>query len=192
MTTAVVDSAWIQTWSGRAFHFMDPRADEINVGDIAHALSLQCRFSGHCNKFYSVAEHSVRVSIAIHTNGVGIADHNPETVRLESLWGLLHDASEAYLTDVARPVKRFLANYAEIEEGVMRVVAERFGLEWPMPQIVKHFDNALLATEARDLMVKPPMPWGWMPEPLTARIEPMGPGEACNAFMQRFESLYRS
>ena len=65
MSDAVTDlhrGDWQQTYTGRAFHALDPRADEVFIEDIAHALALQCRFGGHCRVPYSVAEHSVRVS----------------------------------------------------------------------------------------------------------------------------------
>src|SRR5271165_7548492 len=84
---------WIQTYTGRVMYPLDPRPEEINIIDIAHALSNLCRFTGHVRTFYSVAEHSVRVS-----------QHcDPK----DALWGLLHDASEAYLADMSRPMKRY-------------------------------------------------------------------------------------
>ena len=86
---------WIQTMSGVIFYPLDPRPEEIRIEDIAHALSHQCRFAGHCREFYSVAEHSVRVS--------------RELPQEFMLWGLLHDASEAYLVDLPRPIKRWSA-----------------------------------------------------------------------------------
>jgi hypothetical protein len=131
---------WIQTYSGVAFYPLDPRPDEIHIEDIAHALAMQCRFTGHVRRFYSVAEHSVRVS--------EVCDPN------DALWGLLHDASEAYLIDVARPVKRMacMVPYREAEERLMQAIAERFGLAWPEPATVKHGDKCMLAIEARDMM----------------------------------------
>src|ERR1019366_6268112 len=80
----------IRTYTGILFDFEEPEASPIRIEDIAHALSLLCRFAGHCKEFYSVAEHSVRVSYAC-----------PEE---HALWGLMHDASEAYCVDVPRPL----------------------------------------------------------------------------------------
>lgn len=105
---------WIQMHSGIAFWPMDPRADEVRLEDIAHSLSLLCRFGGHCSRFYSVAEHSVHVARLC----------SPEV----ALWGLLHDASEAYVVDLPRPIKRQLPEYAEIEGLVQFAIAEHFGL----------------------------------------------------------------
>src|SRR4051812_6540197 len=83
---------WMQTISGKAFFPLDPRPADVDIQDIAHALAFQCRFGGHVKEFYSVAEHSVRVSL--------ICAHE------DAKWGLLHDATEAYLSDIVRPVKR--------------------------------------------------------------------------------------
>jgi len=105
------------------------------------------------------------------------------------LWGLLHDAGEAYLTDLPRPVKQMLPQFTELEDRVLCRVAERFGLSWPMPPEVKHADNVLLATEARDLMATAPEPWNLGVEPLDEPIEPMLPPEAEQWFLDEFERL---
>ncbi len=170
--------SWIQTYTGRKFYSVDPRAEDIDVRDIAHSLSNLCRFNGHCLRYYSVAEHSVRVARAL-----------PSEL---SLWGLLHDAGEAYLTDLPRPVKQFLPQFSELEDRVLCRVAERFGLSWPMPAAVKHADNVLLATEARDLMAPPPEAWNLGVEPLAEPIEPMMPHEAERWFLEEFARLTRT
>lgn len=169
---------WIQTHSGIQFWPLDPRAPEIDIKDVAHSLSLQCRFGGHTNTFYSVAEHSVRVSRAVP----------PE----HALWGLLHDAAEAYLVDLPRPIKRFSemgALYREIEEHLMTCVCIRFGLDLTEPPAVKVADVALLMTEKRDLMKMEPKPWEDTSEPLPDRIEPWDWKIAKWEFLQRFTDL---
>src|SRR5690242_11754504 len=83
---------WMQTYTGRRFWPLDPRVDDIDIGDIAHHLSLVCRFAGACREFYSVAQHCVGVSYVC----------DPK----DALWGLLHDAAEAYVGDMVRPLKR--------------------------------------------------------------------------------------
>ena len=120
------DSTWIQTFTGRQFWPLEPRADEIFIEDIAHHLSNLCRFTGACRSFYSVAQHSVLVSLCAPPG------ENP-------LWGLLHDASEAYLIDVARPVKRSaaLVGYRVAEARMMEVICECFGLPTTEPAWVK-------------------------------------------------------
>jgi uncharacterized protein len=131
---------WIQLASGRQFWPLDPQHHDIEIRDIAHALARQCRFTGHVRSFYSVAEHSVHVSHIC----------NPA----DALAALLHDASEAYLVDIPRPLKRLpeFARYLEIEARLQAVIFERFGLSPEMPRSVKVADDAQLDAEARSLM----------------------------------------
>lgn len=135
----------MQTYSGRKFWPLDPRPEDVDPSDIAHALANQCRFAGHCLRFYSVAEHSILVSRALP----------PE----HQLWGLLHDASEAYLVDVPRPLKPFLRGYVEMEAAVMSAICRRFDIPEEMPPEVKRVDNAILASEAAQNMSPPPERW---------------------------------
>ena len=167
--------SWIQTYSGNKFHSLKPRPEEIELVDIAHSLSMLCRFNGHCLSFYSVAEHSVRVSRILP----------PELAK----WGLLHDAGEAYLTDLPRPVKQRLPEFNVIEDRVLEQVAIRFGLVWPMPPEVKKADNVLLATEARDLMAPHPEDWGLPDKPLSDRIIPLLPSDAERLFLEEYAKL---
>lgn len=136
---------WMQTIGGRAFYPLDPHTEDVDIGDIAHALSFICRFGGHCTQFYSVAEHCVRVSRAIEDAG-GTAE--------ESFAGLMHDAAEAYVGAMVWPLKQATeaAGYKRIEHLVERAIAKRFSLPFDMPPIVKRFDLVLLSTEKRDLM----------------------------------------
>jgi uncharacterized protein len=166
---------WIQTHSGKQFFPLEPRIGDIDIQDIAHALSLNCRFNGHCLTFYSVAEHSVRVSRALPTD--------------LARWGLLHDAAEAYLTDLPRPVKHQMPEFSVIEDRLLKVIAERFGLSWPMPDAVKYADDALLATESRDIMAPAPAPWLLDAKPLQGKIVPISAPEAKRAFLERFDEL---
>jgi hypothetical protein len=148
-----VSSAWIQTYTGRKFYPLDPDPANIDVRDIAHALSNQCRFSGHTTRFYSVAEHSVLVSRVLQRRGAA-----SEAV----LWGLLHDATEAYLVDLPRPLKHdpeFGAAYRRFEHVLNLAVAERFGLPEYVPDSVHQADNDLLLTEKRDLLGPSPDLW---------------------------------
>lgn len=136
---------WMQTAQGRQFWPMDPRPEEIHIDDIAHALGMQCRYGGHSLRFYSVAEHCVHVA-SVAPAGLELA-------------ALMHDASEAYLTDVIRPVKSSLSNYKEIESNLERCIAERFGLTWPMPPEVKRLDERILRDERTQNMNPAPFPW---------------------------------
>ncbi len=166
---------WIQTFTGRKVEPLDPDPAAIAVEDIAHALSLHCRFNGHYRVFYSVAEHSVRVSRQLNGDA--------------ALWGLLHDASEAYLSDVPKPLKPNLPDYCAVEDRLMRVIARRFGLSWPIPDAVHAADATLLATERRDLMAEARHDWGLHASPLDATIQPLSFAEAEQAFLARFAEL---
>jgi uncharacterized protein len=173
---------WIQTYTGRRFYPLDPRPDEVDILDIAHALAQQCRFTGHTKTHYSVAQHSCLVS-----QHAGEAD---------GLWGLLHDAAEAYISDLSRPVKQSIRAagitlFDEIEDRIMVAVCLRYGLPpGPMPVEVNRADLLLLATEARDFMA--PLDPGWYHTEangwpvLPDRIVPWGPGRAEWAFRERF------
>lgn len=129
----------MQTHSGRIVDLTRFSEEDILIEDISHALSHIVRFTGHARVPYTVAQHSLLV-----------ADLVPPADRL---WGLLHDASEAYLGDVASPLKSLLPDYRQIEEKFQKVIAGRFGLPWPMPETVKFADRVALMAEKRDLML---------------------------------------
>jgi hypothetical protein len=170
---------WIQTVSGGRFDPINPRPEDVKIADIAHALSNICRFNGHCSEFYSVAQHSVLVCDAL-----------PQEFKP---WGLLHDASEAYIADVSMPVKRSpeFGAYGVIEWRIMLAVCERFGLPWSEPAAVKAADNLVLATEARDLMPRREVAeWAWLPKPMPERIIPWTPAFARTEFLVRFHALF--
>lgn len=171
---------WIQTFTGRRFWPLAPRPQDVAIHDIGHALANLCRFTGHVRQFYSVAQHSVLVSRACA----------PE----DALWGLLHDASEAYLSDVARPVKHhvLMAPYREAETRLMDAVMIRFGLPLAMPASVAEADMRMLVTERRDLMgpTEDGHDWGLTHAPYPAMIEPWTPALAESRFLQRFDELY--
>lgn len=164
--------------SGKHFYPLDVRKSDIKIEDISHALSKQCRFGGHVNKFYSVAEHSVRVSYAI----------KPQF----ALMGLLHDGSEAYLVDLPRPIKRIddFSTYRNIERKTQLIIYKKF-TDYPQPSCeveIDYVDNLLLATEARDLMNNPY--WCHSMHKLHDKIEPWGPEKAKRKFMKRYLELH--
>lgn len=137
---------WMQTYTGRQFYPLDPRPEDVDERDIAHSLAMQCRYGGHVDRFYSVAEHCVLMA----------GTFKDPTL---ALWALLHDATEAYVVDVPRPVKRNLVGYREIEDRVMDAIAARFGLVGDIPAEVHDADNRILLTE-RDALMKPAAaPW---------------------------------
>jgi hypothetical protein len=167
--------SWIQTFTGNPFDPSDLVPGDFDIRDIAHSLSLQCRFNGHCTTFYSVAEHSVRVSRVC-----------PQDV---ALWGLLHDLGEAYVGDLPRPVKQEIPGFSEIEDRVLRIATEAFGLTWPMPDEVKRADDLLLVTEFRDLMGPGPGHGTFTLRPLAETIVPLTAPDAERAFLDRYFEL---
>lgn len=166
---------WIQTYTGRKFFPLDPVIESIDIADIAHALSMMCRYGGHCDRFYSVGEHSVLLSRCV-----------PQEL---ALWALLHDASEAYLVDVPSPLKPYLPGYADIERKLERAVAARFGLCWPMPEEIKFADTAIRTDEMQALMKSPPEPWPGMLPALGLELPLWGQKQAKAEFLQRFYEL---
>jgi uncharacterized protein len=180
------EGASIRTFTGRTFWPLDPRAEDVEIADIAHALSNLCRYTGHTRRFYSVAQHSVLVAELVEPA------HRP--------WGLLHDAAEAYLGDMAGTVKLadapLGAGYREAEARVTRAIAERFGLEWPEPPEVEAADRALLVAEFRDLMPLHDGDLEWLTERYGAaphdEIVPWPPEHAEAAFLDTYSSLRRA
>lgn len=192
------EDTFISTFTGKKFWPLNPQIDEVFIEDIAHSLSLICRFTGHTYCFYSVADHSLRVSRLAEK--LTMAQHGALSLRVTAaremaLWGLLHDASEAYLCDVPSPLKRvpgFGQLYKGFERSLMGVIADRFELSPHEPSMVKDADRILLQTEMRDLMDVPlgcecPDHREYVPLP-----EPLFPLDAQHAeveFMRRFTAL---
>ena len=164
---------WMQTFTGRVFYPLDPRVDEVFIEDIAHALSMQTRYSGHCLNFYSVAEHCILA-----------ASQAPEEYKLTML---MHDASEAYLCDIPRPIKPALNNYSDIERRLEQVIATRFNYHYPYPDVVKQIDNAMLGAEMEQNMAKPPRDWELTESPLKVRLKFWAPTAAEQMFLKAFE-----
>lgn len=167
---------WMQTFTGGRYYPTSPRSDEIDPVDIAHALSLLCRFAGHVDRFYSVAEHCVLMSQVVA----------PEN----ALAALLHDATEAYVVDVPRPLKRYIADYRAIEDAVWTVIAIRFGLELALPDDVKAADNRILVNERRTLLSRAE-PWPAIDalDPLPVVITGWAPAIAELAYRDRLDEL---
>lgn len=135
--------SWILTFSGNKFWPLDPRAEEVTLKDIAHALAMKCRFTGQCIRFYSVAEHSILASRLV-----------PPEFAAEAL---MHDAAEAYLPDVAGPIKPLLKGFKKIEEQVEYAIWKRFNLHIaPNHPTIKAIDRRLVVTERDRNMAKGP------------------------------------
>lgn len=166
----------ICTYTGRTIRPLSPDPEDIDIEDIAHSLSNSCRFTGHVREFYSVAQHSVLCSYIV-----------PPEYRMMAL---LHDASEAYLSDIARPIKmepEFGDVYRTAETRLEEAIAVKFGLDHPWAPEVKEADNVLLRTEQRDLM---PAVFRHAGEGyLSEEIDPWLPHIAKTAFLDRYYAL---
>lgn len=173
---------WLLTFSGIKVHPLDPKPEEIRVVDIAHGLSNICRFGGQCRVFYSVAEHSVRVAHLLARSSA------PKEM---VMWGLMHDAAEAYLGDVIRPLKGFFPAYKVVEEKVLKTVARKLRLSWPIPAKVKEADSSLLKSEAMELM-EPSYAFEFpgKADPGTGTIVPCPPGGAKFMWEKEFKRIF--
>lgn len=137
---------YITTSTGKRFYINDPRAEDFCVEDIAHALSNLCRFTGHSPRFYSVGEHSLHcLDVARMMNATP----------LQCLYALLHDASEAVMNDLARPVKQNVPDYKALEDIISEVMWEVCGIPKPTEEdykFVKKVDNTLIIMEMEQIM----------------------------------------
>lgn len=145
---------WFVTYTGKEFYPLDPRVEDIDIKDIAHSLAMQTRWMGHCKNFYSIASHSLACAKVAEMD-----DMDSDVVS----WALMHDAAEAYTGDIIRPIKSslyvrgdqdaqgvyFMHKFKEFEETLLKLIAERFDLPWPIPPYVFLIDNRMLVTEAR-------------------------------------------
>ncbi len=194
--TATDRGGWISTFTGKKFFPCDPRPEDLDIEDIAHALANVCRFTGHVRRFYSVGQHSLLVMHWVRGVLPLRSDvHHTQHGRV-LLTALLHDASEAYLCDVARPVKRSagMEGYRAIEAKVEAVIAERFGLMHPLPEVVKQADEILLVTEARDLVPAfgPDWQhWAMRDKAMKDRIHPRGPADVKADFLAAYHAIVR-
>lgn len=135
------------THSGKRFDFDNINPDAICIEDIATSLANQCRFNGHANSFYSVAHHSVIMADAMSQDG-----YDNKMVRT----ALLHDASEAYLGDMVKPLKSMMPDYEALESKVMSAIAEKYDIYWPLPDEIKEYDLMMLKAEMGFLMPRYP------------------------------------
>lgn len=164
---------WILTFTGKRFDLFEPDADMIDPRDISHALAHLCRFNGHTRELYSVAQHSCIV-----------ADLVPQEHKLAAL---LHDAAEAYLGDMTRPLKQWMPDYRRFEDVVWATVCEHFDLDPDLPDCVHQADMIALATERRDLMPTDTAIWDCLAdmEPMVETIRPWPAAEARLTYHQR-------
>lgn len=169
-------SGWIITQSGRKVDVFNPTPESLDIQDIAHALSMICRFGGHIKEFYSVAQHSILVSYICN--------------KKYALQGLMHDATEAFCGDVIRPIKRNIQFFIDMENGLHNAINVKFKLHWNdlIHRSIKRADNIALLTEAKYL-VNQELYSKIKEKPLEHPIRGWSPIVAKNTFLTRFKEL---
>ena len=180
----------IVTYTGKSFDLLNPTPDMVCIEDIAHSLAYQCRYTGHTQEFYSVAQHCVLMAM-------GNLPGDP-------LVRLLHDSAEAYIGDIARPWKQllFVKNpnigafhpywpVGEVEQGILDVIGVTLGVDIKLSAEVKESDNRMLATETRDLMPSSNIFCLEGIEPMDSTIVPMSPELAEASFLRIYFNLLK-
>jgi len=166
----------IRLHSGAILDFLNPSASDFTIEDIAHGLANVCRYAGQCDKFYSVAEHSLLVS---------------DTAQGFEYAALLHDAAEAFIGDITRPLKQLLPEFKRIEGAIQHCIFSRFGLPLELPSEVKRADLRVLAAEQAQIM--PPGTSGWAQaagiDPAPILVRHLEPELAKSLFLEKFEQL---
>ena len=173
----MITTDYVSTFCGNRFYPLVPHIDQVDIEDIAHGLAYQCRFNGQTREFYSVAQHSLAVAELV-------APH-------QRMAALLHDAAEAYLGDMVKPLKVLLPAFAVLEERVTDIIARAFEIDFSDYAPIKRADLIALATEKRDLMPHSAERWAYLDDivALPELIVPMSPGEAKTRFLETFARL---
>jgi len=180
-----LSKAFIATYTGKKFHLVNPRLEDIDIQDIAHGLAMQCRWTGQCKFHYSIAQHSYYCSFI-----------GPDK---EAFNRLMHDSSEAYIGDMNRPLKYYTEAgdaYRRVEHPLQKLIAERFGFAVVEPVSVKQADNLMLYAEKNQIMNVPFEASDFQcggkidTTPASITIERWSPEQAKKMFLDRFEELY--
>ncbi len=186
---------WMQTFSGRRFYPLAPRAEDIELADVAHGLAMTCRYGGQSRHYYSVAEHCVIVSEVVERDAL-FAGLPIATVRAWALAALLHDSAEAYIGDMVRPLKHQpeMLEFRNAERAIEVEVCRRFSLGAPTGDrtaAIKTVDDRILVDEIHALMPDPSMyaPWLQGLEPLGITIVGWSPAQSERQFLARYRVL---
>lgn len=178
---------WLETRSGKKFNFLNPDPATIDIQDIAHGLAKTCRFGGQCRVFYSVAEHSVLLMRhAEQKNKRGDLTLTPQDLMV----ALLHDASEAYMGDVVRPLKQHLPDFMAIESKIIEVIYRKYNLPPGMPDWLRDMDTRITLDEKNQIMSRSGNAWSIDElQPLGVVMPLWSPEDAAKRFIQEFERL---
>lgn len=176
---------WIETYTGKKFYALDPREADICIEDIAHSLAHQCRFTGHPKRFYSVAQHSIELSVYSQLRG------EPDSA---SLYWLLHDAHEAYVGDMSSPMKQNLEELGLLEawnkvvHNINGVIFKKYGI---LDAVIRDdYDKRILLDEKKEFFPDSKNNWGLDLVPLGISIDVMSDKMSEYLFLKRFKQLY--
>jgi len=188
---------WFQTYSGKLVSITNPKPEDIDIIDIAHALSMTCRFGGHCREFYSIAEHSIRVC-EVGQFTCPINNDHPQAIA-QALAFLLHDAAEAYIGDLITPLKSNLGGAHELETRWLRAIEQKYGLGTSLSEPsydVKETDLRVLSFEVVKLFdCVDPTWWTKFKRPeqqdhFIINVQCWSPPRARREFLRLFNQLY--
>lgn len=177
-----VEDGWAELFTGERFFYRDPTVEMIHFTDIAEALGKVCRYAGHVHTFYSVAEHCCLL--------MRYARDNLDLTKQELLTVLMHDATEAYLPDLPRPLKQMLPQFKAFEHTLEAIIAERFNLLSPHPTIIRELDSRIICDERLQALNPSENDWGVdRLTPLNVKLHLWTPAEAIDNFTGDFQEL---
>lgn len=173
-----MEDNYITTVSGKSIRHSQFSEDDVDIKDIAHSLSMQCRWNGHTKFFYSVAQHSIAMSYQVEGR--------------DRLLALLHDAAECYLADMPRPLKT--DQYRELEQKLLQPILYKYTGTISLPESIKGYhgaDNKMLVTEALQLMPEGTLGENYQDiEPYNIKLPMEYIGDVKLSFLKRFDFLY--
>jgi hypothetical protein len=177
--TAYRAAEFIETYTGRAFYPLNPRQEDISIIDIAHGLSLQCRYGGQITDFYSVAEHSVLLAM--------YAEQELHANVIDCLQILMHDAPEAFMTDIPRPVKQYMPEYRKWDHGIDEAIRTWLSLEGvKRPDFQDEIDSRIIVDERAQLKSDSGLDWGHNLKALDLEMQKWAPRRAEIEFLMRY------
>lgn len=181
-----VGDMYMGTFTGKKFYPNDFKPSDVCIEDVAHALSMECRYGGHTRTFYSVAEHCCLLCDHVMTS-VGTSRL---TLYEMARVALLHDAAEAYVSDMTRPLKKVLPSFKMLENRVETVVFEALGVDDHMPDWLKRLDQRIIKDEQRQLFDHIyNEQYHDRDEALNVRIQSWLPEQAEREFLTRYHEL---
>lgn len=173
---------WLLTYSGGKYFLTEPRPQDVHIVDIAHALALTNRFGGHTQVPYSVGQHSLYVVRMLQ-----LMTKDP----IVHLHGLLHDASEAFLGDVVRPLKHAMPQYLALEAKTQALILRKLGIpKLNDEEPVKIADNRVLLAERKAIIKLCPHKWAYLNvKPAPFKIVPENWRRTEQRFLSEFHAL---